>query len=86
MCERKRTKTNTKRNMKLGELKLVANKEKKKGANKKYWAVHCRRGEASVTLLMTKDQMLDLEKRGKANPEDIPPLKAPSFLAKLFGG
>ena len=28
MCERKRTKTNTKRNMKLGELKLVANKEK----------------------------------------------------------
>ena len=72
--------------MKLGELKLVASKQKKKGANKKYWAVHCKRGEASVTLLMTKDQMLDLEKKAKINPEDIPALKEPGFLVKLIGG
>ena len=85
MCERKQIETNT-RNMRLGELELVANKKKKRGVNKKYWAVHCRRGEASVTLLMTKDQMLDLEKKAKANPEDIPTLKKPGYLAKLFGG
>ena len=72
--------------MRLGELKLVASKQKKRGVNKKYWAVHCRRGETSVTLLMTKDQMADLEKRAEANPEDIPTLKKPGYLAKLFGG
>ena len=72
--------------MRLGELKLVASKQKKRGVNKKYWAVHCRRGETSVTLLMTKDQMLDLEKKAEDNPEDIPALKEPGYLAKLFGG
>lgn len=72
--------------MRLGELERVSSKQKKRGVNKKYWAVHCRRGETGVTLLMTKDQMLDLEKKAKINPEDIPALKEPGFLVKLIGG
>tara|TARA_R100000656_G_scaffold52900_1_gene41936 strand:+ start:267 stop:485 length:219 start_codon:yes stop_codon:yes gene_type:complete len=72
--------------MKLGQLILVINKKKKSAANKKYWAVHCERGEANVTMLLTTDQMQDAEKRAKDNPEDIPPKDEPSFFAKLFGG
>jgi len=78
------TETN-KRNMKLGELTLVTNTKKRRSANKNYWAVHCKRGDEEIALLLTIDQMQDSEKRAKANPEDIPPLSKPSFLAKLFG-
>ena len=72
--------------MKLGELIAVVNKKRKSAANKKYWAVHCKRGEAKVIMLLTTDQMQDAEKRAKDNPEDIPPKEDPSFLVKLFGG
>ena len=72
--------------MKLGELIAVVNKKKKSAANKKYWAVHCERGEAKVIMLLTTDQMQDAEKRAKANLEDIPPKEEPSFFANLFGG
>ena len=72
--------------MKLGELIAVVNKKKKSAANKKYWAIHCERGEAKVIMLLTTDQMQDAEKRAKSNLEDIPPKEEPSFFAKLFGG
>ncbi len=71
--------------LKLGELKRVKNDGRITSAQKEYWVVHCTLKGESVTLMLTKSQLSDLQKRAERNPEDIPPKGKVNFFAKLFG-
>jgi hypothetical protein len=70
--------------MKKGEIVKVENKDRKFGSQKEYHAVHCVQNRLPVALLLTQNQLDDAVKRAKENQEDIPEIKRPTFLQRLF--
>lgn len=70
--------------IKLGELKIVPNKQRKFGSNGNYYTVWIKRGVIAVPYAFTEEEINNAHNRALANKEDMPKLKNAWFQRFLY--